>query len=312
LVATVPVAVAVPPVVSSAVGDLLQADSMPEGEPWAVSARRNSHGQMEVYFGSLEDQYEDLHRLVSDNGIDFRYDGVVLRHDPQECSLTGFGFENVAVVPRQEAAGWRMYVSGGQFDCYGWEVFSAVSTDERNWTLESGVRLGNGQSGQPDKTIPPPYWPTGEGLVVDRLASGTWRMLVGAGEHLDPYQDKFQVIEWDSPDQITWSYVGPVLTTRQMPAAGQGNAYSPTIRQVAPGLWRMIFTADNRPQSGWRSALWSAVSTDLHNWQVEGQLLGSPDTNLFYSALVDDRLVFIREDVADGQHHLSTATVQMP
>ncbi len=268
---------------------------------------------MEVYFGSMADdyQYEDLHRLVSDNGIDFRYDGVVLRHDPTACSLTGYGFENVAIVPRQEAAGWRMYVAGGHFDCYGWQTFSAVSTDERNWTLESGVRLGNGQSAQPQKTIPPPYWPTGEGMVVDRLPSGTWRMLVGAGEHLDPAEDRFQVIEWDSQDQITWSYVGPVLTSRQMPAAGSGNAYSPTIRQIAPGLWRMIFTSDNRPQSGWRSGLWSAVSTDLHTWQIEGQLLGSPDTNLFYSALVDDRLVFVRQDVGDDHRHLGIATVTM-
>ena len=95
-------------------------------------------------------------------------------------------------------------------------------------------------------------------------------------------------------------------------AAGQGNAYSPTIRQVAPGLWRMIFTADNRPQSGWRSALWTAVSTDMHSWQVEGQLLGAESTNLYYAALVDDRLVFIRQDVGDSHRHLGIATVTMP
>jgi hypothetical protein len=96
-----------------------------------------------------------------------------------------------------------------------------------------------------------------------------------------------------------------------MPAAGSGNAYSPTIRQIAPGLWRMIFTSDNRPQSGWLSARWSAVSTDMHSWQIEGQLLGSPDTNLFYSALVDDRLVFVPQDVGDDHRHLGIATVTM-
>jgi hypothetical protein len=290
---------------------------MPNGEPWAVSARRNSRGQMEVYFGSLVDtandyHYENLHRLVSDDGRSFRYDGLVFAHDSQSCSLHGFGFENVSVVPRQDAPGWRMYVSSGQFTCYGWQVFSAVSTDEKNWTLEPGVRLQDGQSSTPDASIPPPYWPTGEGMVVDQLPSGGWRMLLGAYEHLNPYEDKFQIIEWDSPDQLNWTYQGPVLTTRQLPVAGQGSVYSPTIKQVAPGLWRMIFTADSRPQAGWRSTLWSALSTDLQTWQVEGQLLGSNATSLYYSALVGDRLVFIRHDDGDWRNYIGIATVSMP
>jgi hypothetical protein len=315
-VLALPVAVAVPPAVSSPMGEFLQVDSLPPGEPWAPSMRRNSRGQFELYFaqgrgdGSGRD-YEDLHRLVSEDGITFRYDGLVFQHDAKSCSLTGFGFENVAVVPRQDAAGWRMYVAAGQFDCYGWQVFSAVSTDERNWTLEQGVRLPDGQSAVPQLKIPPPYWPTGEGMVVDRLPSGGWRMLLGAYEHLNPYEDRFQIIEWDSPDQANWTYQGPVLSTRQMPAAGDGNVYSPTIRQVAPGLWRMIFTADNRPASGWRSGLWSAVSTDLENWQVEGRLLGSDTTQLYYASMVDDRVVFIRVDDG-GVRRLAIATVLMP
>jgi hypothetical protein len=216
------------------------------------------------------------------------------------------------VVARQDAPGWRMYVSSGQFTCYGWQVFSAVSTDEKNWTLEPGVRLQDGQSSTPDASIPPPYWPTGEGMVVDQLPSGGWRMLLGAYEHLNPYEDKFQIIEWDSPDQLNWTYQGPVLTTRQLPVAGQGSVYSPTIKQVAPGLWRMIFTADSRPQVGWRSTLWSALSTDLQTWQVEGQLLGSNATSLYYSALVGDRLVFIRHDDGDWRNYIGIATVSMP
>jgi hypothetical protein len=318
-VAVFPVAVAVPPAVSSPMGDFLQVDSLPPGQPWAPSGRVNSRGQFELYFAQAttdsEDRMtEDLHRLVSEDGIHFRYDGLVLQHDATECSLTGFGFENVAIVPRQEAPGWRMYVAAGQFDCYGWQVFSAVSTDERNWTLEPGIRLWNGPTQQPVKDVPDVYWPTGEGMVVDRAPAsegGGWRMLVGAGEHLDPYEDRFQIIEWDSPDQLNWSYRGPVLSTRQMPAAGAGNVYSPTIRQVAPGLWRMIFTADNRKQDGWRSGLWSAVSTDLQTWQVEGQLLGSNTTQLFYSTMVGDRVVFIRWDDG-GDRRLASATVSMP
>ena len=313
-VAIVPVAVAVPPVVSPALGDYLQVDSLPYGEPWALSARRNSRGQLEVYFSLVDDRYtlyyENLHRLVSDDGIHFRYDGVVLQHDPDECSLTGFGFENVAIVPRQDGAGWRMYVSAGQFDCYGWQVLSAVSTDERNWVLEPGVRVRNGASLPPDESVAP-QWPAGEGMVVDQLPSGGWRMIVGAYEHLDPAEDKFQIVEWDSPDQLNWTYSGPLLTTRQMPPAGQGTIYSPTIRQVAPGLWRMIFAGDNRFAEGWRGRLWSAVSTDLKQWQLEGQLIGSDASNLSYVSMVGDRVVFIRQDEGDVRR-LAIATVAMP
>jgi len=313
--ATLAVAVAVPPVVSSALGDFLQTDSLPQGEVWAPSARRNSRGQLEVYFGLVagtdDYHYEDLHRLVSDDGIGFRYDGVVLQHDPQACSLTGYGFENVAVVPRQDASGWRMYVAGGSFDCYGWQVFSAVSTDERNWTLESGVRLRDGSSVSQGGSIDAPYWPMGEGMTVDRLPSGAWRMIVGGYQHADPQEQKFQIVEWDSPDQLNWTYQGPVLTTQQMPPAGQGTVYGPNIRQVAPGLWRMIFAGDNRWESGWRGRLWSAVSTDLQSWQVEGQLMGSNSTNLRYPSLAGDQLVFLREDDGDVGR-IAIATVSMP
>lgn len=319
-VAAVPVVVALPAVVTgSALGDYIDVSSLPAGEAWAPTARRNSHGQLEVYFGWAVDDsvtgqtHEDLRRMVSnDDGVTFLDDGVVLQHDPKECSLTGFGFENMFVVPRQEAPGWRMFVSGGQFTCYGWQVFSAVSTDEKTWTLEPGVRLGNGATPPaPDGSWPDPYWPTGEGLTVDQLPSGGWRMLVGAGEHLTPAEDKFQIVEWDSPDQLNWTYGHTVLSTRQMPAAGAGTIYSPTIRQVAPGLWRMIFAGDNRWATGWRGRLWTAVSTDMENWQLEGQLMGSDATSLFYASLVGDRVVFIRQDDG-GSRRLAIATVTMP
>jgi hypothetical protein len=320
-VTAVPVAIALPAVVTgSPLGDYVDVSSLPPGEAWAPTARRNSRGQLEVYFGWATDDtvtgqtHEDLRRMVStDNGVTFQDDGVALQHDPKECSLTGFGFENMAIVPRQEAAGWRMLVSGGQFSCYGWQVFSAVSTDEKTWTLEPGVRLGNGPNPPaPDGAWPDPYWPTGEGLTVDQLPSGGWRMLIGAGEHLTPAEDKFQIVEWDSQDQINWTYGHTVLSTRQMPAAGAGTIYSPTIRQVAPGLWRMIFAGDNRWANGWRGRLWSAVSTDMENWQLEGQLIGSDATSLFYASVVGDRVVFIRQDDSTGLRRLAIATVTMP
>ena len=322
--ATVPVAAAIPSQVTSPQGDFLRVDSVPQGAiPWVVSARRNSQGQIEIYTAMVidpeGDPFEDLHRYVSDdNGMSFRYDGVVLTHDPSGCALTGFGMENVVVVPRAEAPGWRMYFSGGQFHCYGWQVFSAVSIDERTWAIEPGIRLPNTADGRPAPDGPVP-WPVGEGMVVDRLPNGGWRMLVGGYEHVDQPEDKFQILEWTSSDQLNWTYVDAPFTTRQMPLEGQASVYSPTIREFAPGLWRMIFAADNRDDRDGRGRLWSAVSTDLQSWQLEGPLIEADRSNYYYSSLVDDFLVFIRDDSGlppfEGdpyQHRLAGTRIEMP
>ena len=136
-------------------------------------------------------------------------------------------------------------------------------------------------------------------------------MILGAYEQILPHEDKFQIVEWRSPDQVNWSYVGPMLTTRDMPAGGQGTIYSPTIRQIAPGLWRMIFSGDDRFQPGWRGRIWSAVSTDQQSWQLEDELMGGQQTRYWYASLVDEHLVFLRQD--DGDHRrLAIATVTMP
>ena len=312
----VPIVLAVQAIVSSRTGDFLQFDSLPAGgTPWAPTARRNSRGELEIYFAAFvgsttEELRSDLHRLVSSDGITFRYDGVALQRDPDECAPRGSGIENINIVPRADGAGWRMFFSAGSFICYGWQVFSAVSTDERTWVEESGVRLTNGGTIPPDASSPP-LWPAGEGMVTEQLPSGEWRMIVGAYEHVTPREDKFQIIEWHSADQVNWSYVGPILTTRDMPAEGQGTIYSPTIREIAPGLWRMIFNGDNRFEPGWRGRIWSAVSSDKRAWQLENELMGGQQTDLWYGSLVDDRLVFIREDQGDRKR-LAIATVTMP
>jgi len=308
-------------VTGASLGDLIDVSRLLAGEPWAPSARINSRGQLEVYVAwGVTDTltglvHEDLRRLVSaDNGVTFADDGIVLQHDPTECSLTGYGFENMFIVPRQEEPGWRMFVAGGQFSCYGWQVFSAVSSDEKTWTLEPGVRVDNGAPPSSNGRAPDPYWPTGEGITIDQLPSGRWRMLMGAYEHLDPTNGEFEIMEWDSPDQLTWTFDHTVFSTRQMPPAGAGAVYSPTIRQVAPGLWRMIFTGDNRSgteQLGPSSRLFSAVSTDMENWQLEGQLIGSDASNVYYANLAGNRLVFIRQD-GNGPWRLAIATVEMP
>ncbi len=309
-----PVVLVVRPLVSSTTGDFLIADSFPSAtSPWAPSARL-VQGGVEVYVALGDISYvprTSLHRFISSDGVHFIYDGVVLDHGADSCALNGSGIENMAIVPRRDSTGWRMYYAAGSNDCYGWQVFSAVSTDGRTWVEEPGVRLSNGGPVPPDLPSTPP-WPVGEGIVVDQLPSGDWRMIVGSYEHVLPSTDTWQIAEWRSSDQLTWSYVRTVLTTRDMPPEAQGSVYSPAIGQIAPGLWRMTFTADNRGSGQpFQSALWSAVSVDEVHWQLEGKLMGGSGTNLFYSALAGDRLVFIRQD--PGQpFRVGIATLVMP
>jgi len=137
-------------------------------------------------------------------------------------------------------------------------------------------------------------------------------MITAGFEHVTPTQNVWQIVEWRSADQITWNYMGPVLSTRSMPAGAQGSVYSPAIRSFAPGLWRMLFTADNRGSGQpLQSGIWSAVSTDREAWQVEGQVLGAPGTVLDYVTLDGDLAVFVRQD-AGGPLALASATVLMP
>lgn len=313
----VPLALAIRPVVSAVLGDYLDVDSLPGTVfPWAPTLWRSPSGDWQLFFAGYEPDGSSLsgfrahlHRLVSNDGQHFRYDGIVLQHDDSDCAPNGSGIENVAIVPRSDAAGWRMYYASGSFTCYGWQVFSAISSDAQTWTKEPGIRLDNGGFGNPGPGAPP--WPVGEGMVVEQLATGEWRMLVGGYRRDQPPEDKFHVVEWRSTDQLQWTYVGPVLTTDQLPAAGQRSAYSPTIREFAPGLWRMLFTADDLNVAGGRSRIWSAVSTNQTQWHLEGELLGEVGTDLFYATLVDDRLVYVRKEAAQNQR-LATATVTMP
>ncbi len=310
--ATVPVTVAAAPIPSSALGDFLVADSLPADVTvfWAPTIRLNNQGLLEVYFAgyvppdSSGYARANLHRLISDDGTNFHYDGVALRHDDEYCTPQGQGIENIVILPRQDSAGFRMLYAAGNLGCDGWQVFSATSADGRNWTKEGGVRLPNG----------PPVGglPTGEGMEAFQLPDGEWQLIVSTFERVTPPPiNTWQITEWRSTDQLNWTYVGPVLTTRDLPPEGQGSVYSPTIREVAPGLWRMIFTADNRGQGEFQSQLWSAVSTDRIHWQIEGPFMGAAGSSLYYSSLAGDRLVFVRKD-GDRPFRLAIATVSMP
>jgi len=312
----VPVTVAAAPEVLDALGMPVDADSLraPAG-PWAPSVVQGPAGELQLLYAGFSafpdssgQTRADLHRLVWLGGNTFRYDGVALTHDDNICSPQGQGIENAVILPRADASGWRMLYAAGSNICYGWQVFSAVSDDGRTWTKESGVRLSNGGV---DPSLPSP-WPAGEGMVVDRLPTGEWRMIVASFEHITPPEiNKWQITEWRSPDQLSWTYIGTVLTTRDMPAGWQGSVYSPAIREIAPGLWRMLFTADGRGTPNSRSAIWSAVSTDRLNWQVEGEIIGAAGSNIYYSAFFGDEVLFVRSD-GDGPLVLAIAHVRMP
>ena len=148
-------------------------------------------------------------------------------------------------------------------------------------------------------------------MVIDRLQNGTWRMVVGGYEPVAGSAGVFQVLEYQSPDQLSWTYQGALFTTSQMPATAQRSVYSPTLTEFAPGLWRMFVTADDLNVPGGRSRIFTALSADRTHWQFETELIGAPGTNIYYSALVDDRLYFIRQDLGQVRR-LAAVTVTMP
>jgi hypothetical protein len=315
---TVPTAVTVFPLVSSPLGNFVTLDSLPSGiSLWAPSARTNSAGETEVYvtgYAVVPDSNGigpgALHRLKSADGVSFRYDGVALTYLPSPCGLICTGIENMVVIRRQDAPGWRMLFAAGSSGSYGWQVFSAVSDDERTWTMEPGVRVTNGGTVPPAPPMTPP-WPVGEGFVVDLLPTGEWRMVVGGYERVPNPPDRFEIVEYRSADQMTWTYHGLLLSVTDMPVTAQRSIYSPTIVQFVPGLWRMYLTGDDLNLPAGRSRVFSAVSRDRVHWEFEAELLGAPGTDLYYTALVNNRLYFLRQDAGDIRR-LATATVTMP
>jgi hypothetical protein len=320
---TLGVAIAVPPRTDYPLGQPLVFDSLMAGAyRWTPSARRNSGGAIELYLT----QYPypdsggwprgDLYRFVSSDGLHFHNDGMALPHGDDPCGPDGSGVENVVITPRSDGRGWRMYYAAGSWGCFGWQVYSATSTDERTWTKEPGVRLSNGGELYSPPTPPSQVpWPVGEGMVVDHLSDGRWRIITASFEHvLNPAPDShWQISEWLSGDQLSWTYNGILLGTDAMPPAAQGSVYSPSIVEFAPGLYRMFFTGDNRRLSTTpQSELWSAVSTDEHQWQVEGEMIGAPGIDIYYATAVGDRLYFLTNVSGHWSPVPSVARVQMP
>lgn len=319
----VPVVIAVPPTPDFPLGQPVVLDSLLSGAyRWTPSARRNSAGAIELYLTQYP--YPDsgqwpqgnLYRYVSADGVNFHFDGLALPHGVDSCGPDGSGIENMVITPRSDGPGWRMYYSAGSWGCYGWQVFSAISSDERNWVKEPGVRLSNGGElftpPTPPSDVP---WPVGEGMVIEQLSDGKWRMITASYEHvLNPAPDAhWQITEWVSDDQLSWTYTGIMLGTTDLPPEAQGSVYSPSIVEFASGLYRMFFTGDNRRLStDPRSELWSAVSTDKRTWQVEGQLIGEPGVDVYYATAVHDRLYFLTNIIGQWSPTPRVSRVQMP
>lgn len=312
------VAVAIRPSLGSDPAAPFPVDSIPAGfQPWAPTLRRTPSGDLELYFAGYVDAPEasnglrgHLYRLVSSDGIAFQFDGIALRRSTALCDPQGTGIENVAIAPRSDGAGWRMFYAAGGYDCYGWQIFSAVSTDGLNWTRESGVRVGNGGNLPPATPVDAP-WPSGEGINIDQLPDGTWRMLTGAYERITPRENRFQIIEWRSHDQRQWTYQGPVLTTREVGPEVNRSIASPSVVALAPGLYRMFFSGDNLKDPGGSSGIYTAVSRDFRHWQVEGVLVSDPAARYYYSSVVGNLLAFIRAP-ANQPRTLGLVQVVMP
>jgi hypothetical protein len=326
-----PIAVALPAQLASNTADRLTIDGLPPDTAawWAPTARLNSRGEVEVYAAAYLRVYPDttyqgyLYRLVqavAGDPLHFRFDGVVLQPDPNPCSLMGSGIENIAIVPRAEGGGFRMFVAAGSFWCYGWQVFSALSPDERVWSLEPGIRVANvpvpprsSASGPPPDAAP---WPVGEGMVVRQLpATGEWQMIVG-GTVPEPGRSAsdFEIVEWRSRDQLTWRFRRAVFTLADLRLSPGRTLYSPTVREFAPGLYRMVFAEDGSLDLASGTRLYTALSADGEHWQFEGTLLDNPTIAVFYASLVGERLYTLSAPPgsADVDHYLSAFTLRMP
>jgi hypothetical protein len=324
----VPIAVALPAQLSSDSADRLTIDGLPPdtADWWAPSARLNSRGQVEVYAAAYRTIPPDslpvgsLYRLVQVNPGDplhFQFDGVVLQPEADPCSLMGSGIENVAIVPRAEGEGFRMLLAAGSFECYGWQVFSAVSPDERSWSVEPGIRVPDGPLPDPNGAPPDSSpWPVGEGMAIRRLPStGEWQMIVGGTVPVHGRDaSDLEIVEWRSRDQLTWQYHSAPFTLAGLQLPPGRSLYSPTVREFAPGLFRMVFAEDGSFDLSTGTRLRTALSADGEHWQLEGTLLDDPAIPVFYASLVGDRLYTLSapRGTVNAHNYLSAFTLRMP
>ena len=308
--AEIEITVAVRPLLDTPKWRRVSVDSFPAGAgQWAPSAHSPSAGVVDAYFASyVRDSvtgvtHSDLHRARSiDAGSAFEYQGVALAHDTLDCEADGQGIENVVITERPDGIGFRMFYSSGSY-CLGWKIRSAVSSDQKSWLKEPGIRIGD-----PTGT---PAFSAGEGMSILKATNGDWLLFAGV---FAPGEG-FGIEIWRSLDQIKWVRERQVYSPRSNPIGLLRAIYSPSVVKIGPSLWRLVYCADDVDQSGGRSRLYSSVSRDLINWSFEGELLGEPATHFWYTALVGTSLFFVTQPVGregDFAPVLSQASIRQP
>jgi hypothetical protein len=275
------------------------------GNPWAPTLTMAPNGEVRLYFAAYKADpavgrdRANLAYLTSSDTLHFHYAGVAVPHQPQLDSPYGWGIENVAVVPRTDGPGMRMYFSGGS-SVTGWQVFSAIGDGVGRWSGEAGARISNGSLH---------IYPQGEGMVVLPAAGGGLRMILGSMQLASGAANSWAIVEFTSADGMNWTYSNEVLRPG-LPGSGTERAvYSPTIVPFGKGAWRMFYTGDDlgRVPGGAKSQIWSAVSFDLRTWIPEGVFVPAVDGDLYYASALGDRIAYVRTPGGGAVNRLELA-----
>ncbi|ODT47283.1 family 43 glycosylhydrolase [Devosia sp. 63-57] len=172
------------------------------------------------------------------------------------------------VVVRKEGTGeyWMFYTNRrAQMDepGFGWihgsPIGIAVSSDGgASWHYRGTVKGldAPGDNGLNTHWAPEIIWAEGQYHMFLSYITGTpthWKV-------------PRTITHFTSPDLENWTRVGPLKLS-------SGNCIDACVFKSPDGLWRMWFKDE-----GQGSSTWSATSTDLMDWTLEGLVLpGSPD-----------------------------------
>lgn len=273
--------------------------------PWAPTLVAAPNGTTRLYFAAYKpspgDDVDraDLDYFDSADGHVFTYRGTAMPRAPAVTDPFGWGIENVAIVPRNDGPGNRMYFAAGS-TTLGWQVFSAVGDGVGPWTPEPGIRIGNdgGES------------PQGEGMVVLPKEGGGYRMFAGSMYVTKVSSGSWQIVEYESNDQLNWTFRREHLA-QGVDGDGDSRAvYSPTIVKVGRGLYRMFYTGDNlRLSPTPQSNMWSAVSFDLEHWRTEGPFIAAEAANVMYASALGDRIAYLLSPCSGCKARLAIGTM---
>lgn len=285
-------------------------DSISVGPPTAISM---PNGDTRLYFtGYAPDptQYPpfsgDLHYAVSPDGVQFAYAGVALRRDAVYRSQ---GIENVAMVPRDDGPGCRLFAAAGA-SWWIWQVFSAVADDCTSWVWEPGPTVPGEVNSDFDRRG------IGEGMYTWQDSSGIWWMLVGA-HSLEPEDDRVWTVGlYRGTSQRQWAFVRTIFRPGPAGSGRDRAVFAPSVVEFAPGLYRMFFAGDDYGigPSGGSSRIWSAVSRDRFSWTFEGLVLGPQvaGEGPSYPTVIGDRLYYQYRNPFFGGVFISAAHINQP